>query len=82
MFHAAIIRNGSEGITTYMEQIEDSHGDLIDLKFSCAACFENLHLYNEYSADWWPAFLWPDYDAHCHACGKLLNKGKEDEEIY
>jgi hypothetical protein len=53
------------------EFIEDSRGDLIDMRYWCLDCAdEDLYAV----AYLWPAYDFsPDYDTHCEGCKALIN---------
>lgn len=56
----------------YVEQIEDSKGDIVDILYYCAWHIPKGVLV-------WPGFDWPDYDVHCAVCEMLIHKGANDE---
>lgn len=70
----AYVTSGSNA-RCYIEFVEDTGGDLVDLIYTCVDCvpYESGLM----SALHWPAYSdWPDYDVHCGKCEQLINKGR------
>ena len=55
----------------YIEQVEDSKGDLVDILYYCSWCRPPEILP-------WPCYDWPDYDVYCCKCEDLVHKGTEE----
>lgn len=70
----AIVR-GSE-LRGLAINVNDSHGDLIDIEFFCIECAEDRQIIGD--ALPWPAYQFGDYDTCCMDCGAVINKGTED----
>jgi hypothetical protein len=61
----------------YLDMIEDSNGDLVDIEYYHRFCApQELKDKGE-----WPAPEFPDYDVYCAGCGELINEGIGNEAI-
>jgi hypothetical protein len=70
------INQGSAKMT-YVEMIEDSQGNLVDINcFDSAWCFNESTGRDSYGSAW-PGGMETDYDVHCHNCGDLMWHGLE-----
>lgn len=59
------------GKRVYIEFVQAANGDLVDVKYYCMWCADQLHIGGEH----WPAFQFGDADEHCYNCHTLLNIG-------
>ncbi|MAH44880.1 hypothetical protein CMI37_03575 [Candidatus Pacearchaeota archaeon] len=58
---------------THVELIEDSQGDLVDIRYACSAvCATDLD-FPQPSA--WPGGMETDYDVYCESCESLMWTG-------
>lgn len=66
-------------MTTHVDFIEDTTGDLVDIEYYCSAsCFEIKTGQDSYGKAW-PGGSETDYNVYCNHCGALLWEGLENE---
>ena len=62
---------------TYVEMIEDSQGDLVEIEYYCSAiCYES-DKGKSASGQAWPGGMETDYDVRCSRCADFMWKGLE-----
>lgn len=61
-------------MTTYLDLVEDSQGDLVDILYYCSFFCTPEDVRSKGS---WPCPDYPDYDIFCSGCGTLMHKGTE-----
>jgi len=65
---------------TYVEMVEDKHGDLVDIRYYCSPfCFEAETGRDAYGSAW-PGGVETDYSVYCERCGSLMWSGLEDDD--
>ena len=63
---------------THVHMIEDTRGDLVDIRYACSAlCAADLGFPNPSA---WPGGMETDYAVHCENCGDLMWLGINERE--